>query len=64
MNGLVMRESGPSTPWVIGICSVLFDIDKGQTLQHLHPVDCISDEEQASVAFHSFPVRHRPVVDP
>eukprot|EP00882_Tetradesmus_deserticola_P009205 GHRQ01009708.1.p1 GENE.GHRQ01009708.1~~GHRQ01009708.1.p1 ORF type:complete len:128 (+),score=29.47 GHRQ01009708.1:1169-1552(+) len=41
--------------WVIGICSVVFDIDVGQTLQHLYPDDCLSQEEQSSVAFHAFP---------
>jgi hypothetical protein len=42
--------------WIIGICSVVFDIDVGQTLQHLHPENCLSEEEQSSVAFHAFPV--------
>lgn len=23
----------PKSPWVLGLCSVLFDVDKGQTLQ-------------------------------
>lgn len=48
---------GPAAgTWIIGICSVVFDIDVGQTLQHLHPENCLSEEEQSSVAFHAFPV--------
>uniref|UniRef100_A0A383W295 UDENN domain-containing protein n=1 Tax=Tetradesmus obliquus TaxID=3088 RepID=A0A383W295_TETOB len=47
---------GPAAgTWIIGICSVVFDIDVGQTLQHLHPENCLSEEEQSSVAFHAFP---------
>jgi hypothetical protein len=46
----------PAGTWIIGICSVVFDIDVGQTLQHLHPENCLSEEEQSSVAFHAFPV--------
>jgi hypothetical protein len=37
---------------------VLFDVDKGQTLQDIWPLDCLSEEEKSAVAFHAFPVRH------
>lgn len=45
------------SPWVLGLCSVLFDVDKGQTLRDIWPPDCLSEEEKAAVAFHAFPVR-------
>lgn len=38
------------------MCSVIFDVDKGQTLQDLWPPDCLSEEDKAAVAFHAFPV--------
>jgi hypothetical protein len=41
---------------VLGLCSVIFDVDKGQTLQDLWPLDCLSEEDKAAVAFHAFPV--------
>lgn len=44
-------------PWgVIGLASVVFDVDVGQKVQHLVPHDVLSKEEQTDVAFHSFPV--------
>lgn len=42
---------------MLGLCSVLFDVDKGQTLRDIWPLDCLSEEEKAAVAFHAFPVR-------
>lgn len=50
------RSSVSQSPWIIGICSTVFDIDVGQTLRHLVPQECLSDEEKSLVAFHSFPV--------
>lgn len=50
------RPHPGSSCWIIGICSVVFDIDVGQTLQFLYPEECLSEEEQSCVAFHAFPV--------
>ncbi|KAG2489782.1 hypothetical protein HYH03_011732 [Edaphochlamys debaryana] len=50
-----MASTSASQQWIVGICSVLFDIDVGQRVEHLVPAGCISKEEQQDVAFHSFP---------
>lgn len=42
--------------WLTGLCSCIFDVDVGQRVQHLVPAGCLSEEEAADVAFHSFPV--------
>lgn len=52
----VMLCSIARSPWALGLASVLFDVDKGQTLRDLWPPDCLSEEEKAAVAFHAFPV--------
>ncbi|GIL57407.1 hypothetical protein Vafri_12586 [Volvox africanus] len=44
-----------SHQWIVGICSIIFDIDVGQRTEHLVPEGCLSKEEQHDVAFHSFP---------
>jgi hypothetical protein len=49
---------------VLGLCSVIFDVDKGQTLQDLWPPDCLSEEDKAAVAFHAFPVGGSSFMDP
>lgn len=41
---------------MLGLCSVIFDVDKGQTLQDIWPLDYLSEEDKAAVAFHAFPV--------
>lgn len=43
--------------WIVGVCSVLFDVDVGQKVEHLHPPTALSPEEQTDVAFCAFPVR-------
>ncbi|EFJ46522.1 hypothetical protein VOLCADRAFT_118103 [Volvox carteri f. nagariensis] len=50
-----MSLLAPSQQWIVGICSVVFDIDVGQRIEHLVPEACLSKEEQHDVAFHSFP---------
>jgi hypothetical protein len=55
----VSPRSHPRSPWLLGLSSVLFDVDRGQTLQHMWPPECISEHEQAAVAFHAFPVSAR-----
>ena len=42
---------------VHALCSVVFDIDVGQRLEHCHPEGALSEEEARDLAFHSFPVR-------
>lgn len=44
-----------ASPWVVGICSVIFDVDVGQKISHLVPENCISETERTDVAFNSFP---------
>ena len=51
-------SSGSKQPWVLGVCSVVFDVDVGQTVEHLVPEGILSKEEMTDLAFHSFPVRH------
>jgi hypothetical protein len=53
-------SSHPRSPWVLGLASVLFDVDKGQTLTDIWPPDVLSEEERAAVAFHAFPVSGGP----
>ncbi|GFR44310.1 hypothetical protein Agub_g5433, partial [Astrephomene gubernaculifera] len=50
-----MTNVSPSHQWVVGLCSVVFDIDVGQRVEHLVPANCLSTEEKQDVAFHSFP---------
>jgi hypothetical protein len=45
--------------WIVGMCSVLFDVDVGPRVSNMVPDDGIlSKEEKHDVAFHAFPVRH------
>lgn len=39
--------------WIIGLASVVFDIDQGQTLDWLYPEGIITEEESRDVAFNS-----------
>lgn len=41
--------------WLLGVASVLFDIDQGQTLEHVYPEDALTPEESKAIAFHSKP---------
>jgi hypothetical protein len=50
------RGCDPS-PWLVGLCSVHFDIDAGQTVGHVVPEGALTPEESKAVAFHAFPVR-------
>ncbi|GIL89700.1 hypothetical protein Vretimale_16639 [Volvox reticuliferus] len=50
-----MTSIPPSHQWIVGICSIIFDIDVGQRIEHLVPEGCLSKEEQHDIAFHSFP---------
>jgi hypothetical protein len=50
-----MAESTDS-PWLVAICSVLFDLDVGQRIDSIVPEGVLTDEEANDVAFHSFPV--------
>lgn len=42
--------------WILGICTVVFDVDVGQKINNLVPSGILSKEEQMAVAFHAFPV--------
>lgn len=44
------------SPWIVGVCTVRFDVDVGQQVDVIIPDDELSDEEKTAVAFHSFPV--------
>ena len=49
-------DNGPSAvsqSWIIGVASVVFDIDQGQTLECLYPEGIITEEEGRDVAFNS-----------
>jgi len=53
MNNL---EDETTNGWILGICSIIFDIDEGQKLEECFPHNALSDDEANEVAFHSFPV--------
>ena len=43
--------------WLVGICSVLFDIDVGPRVSNLIPGDqVLTPEERQDIAFYAFPV--------
>lgn len=42
--------------WVVGLGTVLFDVDVGPKVEHLVPEDALTVEERQDVAFHAFPV--------
>lgn len=42
--------------WLIGLCSVIFDIDEGQKVLETYPPGLLSPDEATNVAFHAFPV--------
>lgn len=51
-----MTEADDALPkWIVAICSVVFDVDIGQKVEHIHPADAITEEEQHDLAFHAFP---------
>ncbi|KAK9805887.1 hypothetical protein WJX73_001357 [Symbiochloris irregularis] len=41
--------------WLLGICSVLFDIDVGQKVLDTYPPGALTAEEESDIAFHAFP---------
>lgn len=45
----------PQSTWLRCICSVEFDLDQGQKLEHIVPEDALSIQEQSDVSFHAFP---------
>ena len=47
----------PATRWIVGLCSVIFDVDVGQRIDHTVPAGILSADEARDVAFHAFPVR-------
>lgn len=42
--------------WVVAVCSVVFDLDVGQQLEHVYPNEALSEPTASAVAFHAFPV--------
>lgn len=42
---------------IIAVCSVIFDLDKGQTIEDIYPPGSLSEGECQRVAFHALPVR-------
>ena len=55
-TSVLMLESFHSD-WLIGICSVLFDIDVGQKVLDIYPPGALGEDEASDVAFHAFPVQ-------
>jgi hypothetical protein len=53
MNG---RDAHANNGWILGVCSVVFDIDEGQKLEDCFPQNALSEDEANDIAFHSFPV--------
>ena len=51
-----MSKESQGAQWVHAICSIVFDIDKGQRLEECFPENALTDQEANDVAFHSFPV--------
>eukprot|EP00798_Chlamydomonas_sp_ICE-L_P022159 gene22159-29224_t len=53
----IPSQGSPSRPlpWLVGLCSVIFDVDLGQRVEHLVPAGVLSEEEKRDVAFHAFP---------
>ena len=47
------EDSHAQQSWIIGLASVVFDIDQGQTLECLHPEGVITEEESRDIAFNS-----------
>ncbi len=43
--------------WIVGLCSVLFDVDVGPRVNTLVPDHALTAEEKQDIAFHAFPVR-------
>ncbi|KAK9831905.1 hypothetical protein WJX81_007718 [Elliptochloris bilobata] len=41
--------------WCLAICSVVFDIDRGQLVECCYPSAALSAKELAAIAFHAFP---------
>lgn len=50
-----MDASG-RTDWIVGICSVVFDLDIGQQLESVFPADALPEPTASAVAFHALPV--------
>lgn len=42
--------------WVVGIASVVFDLDVGQQLECVYPANALMEPTASAVAFHAFPV--------
>ena len=58
MNG---SDNSAGNDWILGICSVVFDLLEGQKLEDCFPQNALSEEEANDVAFHSFPVCNIPL---
>lgn len=44
------------TNGIIAVCTVIFDLDKGQTVEYLYPPESLTEYECQRVAFHALPV--------
>ena len=58
-----------SPQWIVGMCSVLFDIDVGPKVQEIVGAcglegDVLTPEERQDIAFYAFPVRMRAKIAP
>ncbi|GMH44431.1 hypothetical protein BSKO_12383 [Bryopsis sp. KO-2023] len=48
------RHVAPAS-WLVCFCSVEFDLDVGQKMEHVVPSDSLTTQEQSDIAFHAFP---------
>lgn len=55
-NGAAGGSPRPhTTSWLVCFCSVEFDLDVGQKMEHVVPPDSLTSKEQSDIAFHAFP---------
>ena len=45
--------------WLVAVCSVVFDLDVGQQLEHVYPHGALSEPIASAIAFHAFPVSNK-----
>jgi hypothetical protein len=52
----IKTHAEETSPWLVGLVVVAFDIDVGQQLETEVPAGCLTAQERSDVAFHAFPV--------
>lgn len=58
MQIIMMQGGSPSQrrQWLVGIATVVFDLDLGQQMDNLHPPGVLHDTEREAIEYSSFPV--------